>query len=170
MSKAFTREENEGPDIPDLPALTSALAPGAKNYITPAGAQRLRDELQQIVEITRPALANSPDDPDAKRQLARLDQRIVLLEESLQSAEVVTPTHGPAEVVHFGTTVTVREGDGSEATYRIVGVDEIDIDRGWVSWVSPIAKALSNGKRGERIRFKFPSGEETLEILDIRYE
>src|SRR5450631_3502601 len=102
MSKAFTREENEGPDIPDLPALTSALAPGAKNYITPAGAQRLRDELQQLVEITRPALANSPGDPDAKRRLARLDQRIVQLEESLQSAEVVTPTNGPADVVCFG--------------------------------------------------------------------
>ncbi|HEX7515651.1 MAG TPA: GreA/GreB family elongation factor [Chthoniobacterales bacterium] len=170
MSKAFTREENDGPDIPDLPALTSTLAPGAKNYITPAGAQRLRDELQQLVELTRPALANPPDDPDAKRQLARLDQRIMQLEESLQSAEVVTPTNGPADVVRFGATVTVRESDGHEASYRIVGVDEMDIDRGWVSWVSPIAKALLNGKRRERIRFKFPSGEETLEILDIRYE
>ena len=170
MSKAFTREENEGPDIPDLRPLSSALPPGAKNYITPAGAQRLRVELQQLVEITRPALANSPDDPDAKRQLARLDQRIMQLEESLQSAEVVTPTSGPADVVRFGATVILRESNGDEASYRIVGVDEIDIDRGWVSWVSPIAKALLNGKRSERIRFKFPSGEETLEILDIRYE
>jgi transcription elongation factor GreB len=170
MSKAFTREENEGPDIPDLPALTSALAPGAKNYITPAGAQRLRVELQQLLEITRPALANSPDDPDAKRQLARLDQRITQLEESLQSAEIVAPTNGPADVVRFGATVTVRESDGNEASYRIVGVDETDIDRGWVSWLSPIAKALLNSKRGQRVRFKVPSGEETLEIVDIRYE
>ena len=59
---------------------------------------------------------------------------------------------------------------GAKLTYRIVGVDEIDLNRGWVSWQSPIAKALLNGKRGQRIRFKFPSGEETLEILDIRYE
>jgi transcription elongation factor GreB len=66
--------------------------------------------------------------------------------------------------------VTVRESDGAEATYRIVGVDEMDIDRNWVSWMSPIAKALLNGKRGARIRFKFPSGEATLEIIDIRYE
>jgi transcription elongation factor GreB len=169
MSKAFTREENDGRDIPDLPPLSSALAPGARNYITAAGAQKLRDELQRSVEITRPTLASS-DDPDAKRQLARLDQRIMQLEESLQSAEIVSPPDGPAEFVRFGATVTVRESDGSEATYRIVGVDEIDLDRGWVSWQSPIAKALLNGKRGERIRFKFPSGEETLEILDIRYE
>ena len=170
MSKAFTREETDGPDIPDLPPLASTLAPGAKNYITAAGAQKLRDELQQLVEITRPALAASSDDPDAKRQLARLDQRIMQLEESLQSSEIITPSDGPADIVRFGATVTVRESDGNEASYRIVGVDEMDIDRGWVSWMSPIAKALLNRKRGEHIRFKFPSGEETLEILDIRYE
>lgn len=170
MSKAFTREENDGPDIPDLPPLSPVLAPGARNYITAAGAQKLRDELQRSVEITRPSLASSSDDPDAKRQLAKLDRRIMQLEESLHSADIVSPPEGPAEVVHFGTTVTVREGDGNEATYRIVGVDEIDIDRGWVSWLSPIAKALLNNKRGQRVRFKFPSGEETLEIVDIRYE
>src|ERR1039457_2017181 len=166
MSKAFTREENDGPDIPDLPPMTSTLAPGAKNYITAAGAQKLRDELQQLVETTRPALANSPDDPDAKQQLARLDQRIIQLEESLQSSEIITPPNGPADIVRFGATVTVRESDGNEASYRIVGVDETDSNRGWVSWVSPIAKALLNSKRGERIRFKLPLGEEALEILD----
>ncbi|MEY2490744.1 MAG: transcription elongation factor GreB [Verrucomicrobiota bacterium] len=170
MSKAFTREETDGPEIPDLPPLSSALAPGAKNYITAAGAQKLREELQRSIEVTRPSLANSSDDPDAKRQLARLDQRIMQLEESLQAAEIVVPPDDPAEVVRFGVTVTVRESDGSEASYRIVGVDEIDIDRGWVSWLSPIAKALLNSKRGQRVRFKVPSGEETLEIVDIRYE
>ena len=170
MSKAFTREENDGPDIPDLPPLASTLAPGAKNYITAAGAQKLRDELRQLIEITRPGVANSSDDPDVKRQLARLDQRTMQLEESLQSSEIIASPGGTAEIVRFGTTVTVRESDGSETNYRIVGVDEIDLDRGWVSWMSPIAKALLNGKRGQRIRFKFPSGEETLQILDIRYE
>lgn len=170
MSKAFTREENDGPDIPDLPPLSSALASGARNYITAAGAEKLRAELQRSIEVTRPSLASSPDDPGTKRQLARLDQRIAQLEESLQSAEIVAPPAGPADAVRFGATVTVRESDGGEATYRIVGVDEIDLDRNWVSWLSPIAKALLNGKRGDRIRFKFPSGEETLEILDIRYE
>ena len=170
MSKAFTREENEGPDIPDLPPLSSALAPGARNYITAAGAQKLRDELQRLVETTRPSLAGSSDDPDSKRQLARLDQRIMQLEESLRSAEIVSPPDGPADIVRFGATVTVRESDGTEATYRIVGVDEIDIDSGWVSWLSPIAKALLNSKRGQRVPFKFPSGEKTLEIVDIKYE
>jgi transcription elongation factor GreB len=170
MSKAFTRDENEGPDIPDVMPTVSPLAPGAKNYITPAGAQKLRDELQRLVEITRPELAEARDDPDAKRQLARLDQRIMQLEESLQSAEIVSTPSGSGDVVRFGACVTVRESDGSETSYRIVGVDETDADENQVSWMSPIAKALLNRKRGEPIRFKFPSGEETLEIINISYE
>ena len=170
MSKAFTREDDTAPELPDLPPPAPTLAPGARNYITPAGAQNLRDELQRLVEVTRPELAEASDDPDAKRQLARLDQRIMQLEASLQSAEIVASPSGPTDVVRFGATVTVRESDGTETSYRIVGVDETDTDRNWVSWMSPIAKALMNAKRGEHIRFKFPSGEATLEIIDIRYE
>jgi transcription elongation factor GreB len=170
MSKAFTRDENEGPDIPDILPTASSLAPGSKNYITPKGAQRLRDELQRLVEVTRPELVDARDDPDAKRQLARLDQRISQLEESLQAAEIVLPPAGAADVVRFGAWVTVREADGTETRYRIVGVDETDPDNNWVSWMSPIAKVLLNRKQGERIRFKFPSGEETLEIKEISYE
>ena len=170
MSKAFTRDENEGPEIPDVPPTASVLSPGSKNYITAQGAQKLRDELQKLVEVTRPELVDARDDPDAKRQLARLDQRIRQLEESLQAAEIVDPKAGPADVVRFGARVTVRESSGEETTYRIVGVDETDADNNWVSWMSPIAKALLNGKRGQRIRFKFPSGEGTLEIEEISYE
>ena len=170
MSKAFTRDENEGPDIPDILPTASSLAPGAKNYITPAGARRLRDELRDLVEVKRPQLVDVRDDPDAKRQLARLDQRIRQVEESLESAEVVELSTGSADVVRFGACVTVREQDGTETSYRIVGVDEMDADQNWVSWMSPIAKALLNRRRGERIRFKFPSGEQTLEIKEISYE
>jgi transcription elongation factor GreB len=170
MSKAFTREDDDAPELPEVALPVSLLSPGAKNYLTAAGAQKLREELQRSIEITRPALAGAQDDPDAKRQLARLDQRIMQLEESLRSAEIVTPPSGPADVVRFGATVSVRESNGTETNYRIVGLDEMDLDRNWVSWMSPIAKALLNGKRGERIRFKFPSGEETLEIIEIRYE
>jgi transcription elongation factor GreB len=170
MSKAFTRDENEGPEIPDLPPTVSSLAPGAKNYITPQGAQKLLDELQRLVEVTRPELVDARDDPDAKRQLARLDQRISQLEESLHAAQIVEAPSGSADVVRFGAYVTVCESDGNETCYRIVGVDETDLDNNWVSWMSPIAKALLNRKCSERIRFKFPSGEETLEIKEIRYE
>jgi transcription elongation factor GreB len=169
MSKAFTRDENEGPEIPEVIPTPSILAPGAKNYITPEGAQKLRDELKRMVEITRPELAGAKDDPDVKRQLARLDQRIMQVEDSLQSAEIVSP---PVEtdVVRFGAKVTVRASNKTETAYRIVGVDETDVDNNWVSWMSPIAKALLNRRRAEQIRFKFPSGEVMLEIIDISYE
>lgn len=170
MSKAFTREENEGPDLPDLPPLVSTLPEGARNYTTTAGAQRLREELEQLTNEKRPALVAATDDPEAKRQLAALDQRIAQLEQSLQAAEIVPAPEGEADVVRFGATVVVRESRGEESTYRIVGVDETDFERGWLSWQSPIARALLNARRGERIRFAIPSGEEELEIISIRYE
>ncbi|MBA3650699.1 MAG: GreA/GreB family elongation factor [Chthoniobacterales bacterium] len=171
MSKAFTREENDGPDLPDLPPPVSILPEAARNFITAAGAENLRRELTELVNEKRPTfVAAATDDPDAKRQLAALDQRIFQLEQSLQSAEVIVPPEGDAETVRFGATVIVRDRGGEESTYRIVGVNETDFDRGWVSWQSPIARALLNGKLGERVPFQFPSGEEELEIRAIDYE
>jgi len=79
------------------------------------------------------------------------------------------PPPAERDRVQFGATVTVRERNGEELSYRIVGVDETDIDRGWVSWLSPIAKALFNARLGERVRFKLPSGEEELEIVGVAY-
>ncbi len=170
MSKAFTREENDGPDIPDLPPVVSSLPEGARNYMTTAGARKLRAELEQLMNEKRPALVAAGVDPDAKRQLAALDQRIRQLEQSLQTAEVVAPPAGEPAVVRFGATVTVREASGEESTYRIVGVDEADPARGWVSTQAPIARALLNAELGQRVRFRFPSGEEELEVIAVRYE
>ncbi|MEP6974206.1 MAG: GreA/GreB family elongation factor [Spartobacteria bacterium] len=169
MSKAFTREENDGPDIPDLPPLASTLPEGARNYITAAGAERLREELGELVNDRRPPLVAATNDPDAKRQIAALDQRIFQLEQSLQTAEVVSPPEGELDTVRFGATVTVHEPSGEESTYRIVGVDETDFDRGWVSMQSPIARALLNARLGERVRFRSPAGETVLEIVAVEY-
>lgn len=170
MSKAFTRESDDVPDLPFLPRQPSPLPPGAKNYLTPDGARRLREELERLVQVERPRLAASPDDGDAKRQLHGLDERIRHLRQSLDSAVVVPPTGAPQDHVRFGATVTVRERSGGTSRYRIVGVDETDLDRGWVSWLSPIAKALLNARLGQRVRLKLPSGEEELEIAGIDYE
>ncbi len=169
MSKAFTRESDDLPDQPMLLRQSSLLPPGAKNYLTPNGAQRLREELDRLVQKERPEVAALPDDK-TKRRLQVLDQRIQYLEQSLQSAVVVTPPAAPWEQVRFGATVTVRECDGGETRYRIVGADETDLDRNWVSWLSPIARALLNARFGQRVRFKFPSGEKKLEIVAITYE
>lgn len=168
MSRAFVRESDDRPELP-MARQPSPLPPGAKNYLTADGAECLRRELQILVEKERPELAAASDDGDAKRRLLSLDQRIQQLEQSLQSAEIVSPPAGEENTVRFGATVAVRRTNGEVDEYRIVGVDEIDLDRGWVSWLSPIAKALLNAKLGERVNFRFPSGEEQLEIVETSY-
>ena len=168
MSRAFVRESDDRPELPVARPLSN-LPPGTKNYLTPDGAERLREELQRLIEVVRPPLAAASDDADAKRQLATINGRIQQLEQSLQSAEIVHPPADSGEAVRFGAFVTVRRG-GDEDQYRIVGVDEIDLDRGWVSWLSPIARALLNQPLGARVKFKFPSGEEDLEIVRISYD
>ena len=168
MSKAFTREDDDAVDLPAPRRPLSTLPPGAKNYLTPDGAQRLRDQLEQLEKGERSSLADSAD-PEAKSASQIIDGKILRLRESLQSAVVVEPPSAGELQVRFGATVTVRTRAGEEVIYRIVGVDEMDIDRGWVSWLSPIAKALLNSRVGDQVRFKFPSGEDILEIREIAY-
>lgn len=170
MSKAFTRESDDLPECPTLPRLPSLLPPGAKNYLTPDGASQFQEELNRLVEVERPKIAAVSPDHEQRQQLQTLDNRILHLRHSLQSAEVVPPPPKPWDHVRFGATVTVKDGKGEESSYRIVGAAEMDADRGWVSWLAPIAKALINAKLGQRVRFKFPLGEEQLEILSITYD
>lgn len=169
MSKAFTRESDDEAELPMIRP-KPPLPPGVKNYLTPSGEARLRDELARLVQQERPKLAAAPDEADAKRKLAVLDQQIRQLDESLSTAVVVPTPPLPWDQVRFGATVTVKDSRGGEDSYRIVGVEEMDVDRGWVSFLSPIAKALLNARSGERVRFEFPSGEATLEIISITYE
>ena len=172
MSKAFTRESDDAPEQPVL-RQPSSLPAGVKNYLTPDGARRFREELERLVQVKRPPLAAAPtEDAGAKRQLQTLDLRVRQLHQSLESAVVAPSPATPEERarVRFGATVTVRLQGGEEERYRIVGVDETDIDRGWVSWLSPIAKALLDATPGQHVRFKFPSGEKELEIVRIEYE
>jgi len=171
MSKAFTREADDSPEEPlDRPLPSSHLPPGTKNYTTADGARRLRAILDDLVQTKRPRITSSPITPDTQRQLQNLDRQIQHLRESLDRAVIVPPPPAPWEQVHFGATVTVRDRRSEETRYRLVGVDETDVDRGWVSWLSPIARALNQARLGQRVRFRFPSGEDTLEIIRIEYE
>jgi transcription elongation factor GreB len=146
------------------------LPPGAKNYLTAGGANQLQRELDCLLNTERPRRAAAADDEESKRDLQAVDQRIQHLQQTLHTAVIVTPSASADDTVRFGATVTVREPSGDLSTYRIVGVDETDLDRNWVSWLSPIAKALLNARVGQRVRFKFPSGEEELEIVSVAYE
>ena len=183
MSKAFTKEPDDSPEEPLLPSSRSPLPPGAKNYMTSAGARRLRAELEHLIQVVRPAAFQSAipsasenrvitgaDAVEKRRKLQEIDRRISLLDERLESAEVIEPSHQDADRVRFGAMVTVRDESGTERAYRIVGMDETEVERGWVSWLSPIAKALLNSRIGNIVKFRSPDGEEKLKIIRVEYE
>jgi transcription elongation factor GreB len=159
MSKAFTREDDASEDAPIRPL--PALPPGVKNYITPAGAEALQAELASL-EAKRAGIAAAKDRPAA----SNLDQRISHLQQILASITIVPPA--PAEDVRFGSEVTVKYPSGDVETFKIVGINEIDLERNHISWQSPLAKALTNARAGDTVRFKAPAGEQRLQILNVK--
>jgi transcription elongation factor GreB len=172
VSKAFTKEDDAGDAVG--PRLVSPLPPGARNYLTPAGAARLRAELTALADEERPALLATTGHAgtrgaEAQERLQHVEQRIAYLEQSLRTAEVTPPPAAPHDVVRFGATVTVRNPRGQVTGYRIVGVDEADAARDEVSWLAPIAQALRGAKLGQRVPFRFPAGMTELEVVAISY-
>jgi transcription elongation factor GreB len=168
-------------------ALPKGSSDGVKNYITPSGLQRLRDELRFLLTRERPAVtqvvawaagngdrSENADYQFNKRRLRQIDGRIRFLTKRIDAAEVVDPelprTGRAARQVFFGATVRYADGAGTEREIRIVGVDEIDLDRSLISWKSPLARALMKYGPGDRVTLNAPGGTESLEILDVRYE
>jgi len=181
MSKAFTRE-SEGEDDVDRDAEAGVPA-GFKNYVTPAGYKRLNEELDQLWKVERPQLvetiawaASNGDRSEngdyiyGKRRLRQIDRRIRFLNQRIDAAVIVDNAGKDHEKVYFGATVTVADENGDQRTVSIVGVDEIDLRQGRVSWVSPIATALLKGSVGDVVTLRTPRGSEELEILEIRYD
>lgn len=180
MSKAFTREDDASEDEPDLPA---QLPVGVKNYITPNGYSRLKQELDQLWKIERPELvktitwaASNGDRSEngdyiyGKKRLREIDRRVRFLRKRLEQAEVVDPARrGECDQVFFGATITVCGSDGCEHVYSIVGVDEADVGRGLISWVSPLARTLLKLREGEVAMLRTPAGMQELEILSVTY-
>lgn len=181
MNKAFVRESDDDDDElqqpPDIPS-------GTRNYITPAGHARLKEEFEHLVKRERPhvveivAWAASNGDRSengdyiyGKRRLREIDRRIRFLTKRLDIAEVVDPLRqGDNDQIFFGARVTVADEDGQESTYTIVGVDEADVARGRVSWISPLARALIKSREGDSIRFQSPLGIRELEIVEVLYQ
>ena len=182
MSKAFTKESDDDGDD-DLPAATAALPRGAKNYITPAGHARLREELRQLRGVERPKVvetvswaAGNGDRSEngdyiyGKKRLREIDRRIRFLLKRLEIAEVVDQRRQTnRDQVFFGATVTYADGQGRERTVRIVGVDEAGHSAGDISWVSPVARALLKACEGDIVTLRTPSGLDEIEVLDIAY-
>src|ERR1700756_5693478 len=161
MNKAFTRE-SDASDDEDVEAV-SPLPVGARNYMTPGGFARLSAELEHLVQKERPELvatvawaAGNGDRSEngdyiyGKRRLREIDRRIRFLSKRLESAEVGDPDRQRnRDQVFFGATVAYANGRGIEMTIAIVGIDEADLDRGQVSWLSPIARALMKAHQGD---------------------
>ncbi|MEW6056801.1 MAG: transcription elongation factor GreB [Bdellovibrionota bacterium] len=183
MSKAFTKEnDSEEPDeLEDEPE--KVLPAGGKNYMTPAGAKRLKDELAKLLKIDRPSVvqtvswaASNGDRSEngdyiyGKRRLREIDRRIRFLTKRLDAAEIVDPSQQKSvDRVLFGATVSLEEEDGSKRRYSIVGIDESDPAKGKISWISPLARALLNLQVGDVATLKTPEGERELEIVAIEY-
>ncbi|MCK6453144.1 MAG: transcription elongation factor GreB [Alphaproteobacteria bacterium] len=160
-----------------------ALPSGVKNYITPAGLQRLQDELLHLRRVERPKVvevvswaAGNGDRSEngdyiyGKKRLREIDRRMRFLMKRLEIAEVVDPAQQRnRDQVFFGATVTYLDPRNEERTIRIVGVDETRPDRGEVSWVSPIARALLKAREGDVVDVRTPAGPEPVEVLRIAY-
>ena len=182
MNKAFVKESDNDDDDEAL-ALAQAIPAGAKNYITPAGYQRIKDELLQLIDVDRPEVvrivhwaASNGDRSEngdyiyGKRRLRQIDGRIRFLTKRMDAAAVVDPSvHHGNDQVFFGATVGYRNGAGEENMVTIVGIDELDPLKGKISWVSPVARAMTKAREGDLVTLQTPLGPEELEILSVAY-
>ena len=176
MRKGSTRKPQD-----DSPAVH------VKNYITPGGLERLKDEHQFLLNKDRPAVAvvvawaasngdrsENADYQYAKRRLRQIDGRIRHLSKRMEAAEVVDPEAPRSSLraakVYFGATVLYANAAGVERQVSIVGIDEVDLDRNHVSWVSPLGRALMQSAEGDSVVLEAPSGKERLTVIEVRYE
>ncbi len=155
-----------------------------KNYITPAGIERLREELRHLRRVERPEVveivswaAGNGDRSEngdyiyGKKRLREIDGRIRHLLKRLEIAEVVDPEAQPnKERIFFGATVTYADEEDVERTIRIVGIDEARIEKNEVSWISPVARALMKAAVGDVVPLQTPDGIVDIEVVDISYE
>jgi transcription elongation factor GreB len=183
MSKAFTKESDEGPGDEVIAEPKDLLPAGAKNYVTPEGAVALRSELKRLEEVVRPQVVGAKGQKASsaaegavegkslspKARLVAIDRRIQFFRERVASMVVVDPKSQDQDSVHFGATVTVADEEGNEKIYKIVGVDESEPSEGRVSFISPIGNALISAREGDAVRIDLPDGTIELEVLEIEY-
>jgi transcription elongation factor GreB len=175
MARAFTRKP-----VDDTPTVR------VKNYITPSGLQKLKDEHAFLLTRERPAVtkvvawaasngdrSENADYQYGKRRLRQIDKRIRFLSKRIDAAEVVDPASPrpkqAASRVFFGATVRYASTSGTERVVCIVGTDEVDLQRNYISWVSPLARALMKSAVGDNVVLRAPGGTEKLEILEVTY-
>jgi transcription elongation factor GreB len=168
--------------------MTTAMPAAAqKNYITPGGLRRLRDELRFLLTRERPAVtqvvawaasngdrSENADYQYGKRRLRQIDRRIRFLRKRIDAAEVVDPaaprTGRAATHVFFGATVHYLDAGGEQRVVTIVGQDEVDLERRHISWVSPLARALAKAGVGDTVTLRAPGSSQQLQVTKVQYE
>jgi transcription elongation factor GreB len=183
MTQAFTRAADSGTDDDEDIGSLPAMPKGTRNYMTPQGHRRLREELLQLLDVERPKVveivswaAKNGDRSEngdylyGKKRLREIDRRIRFLTKRLDLAEVADPSaHHGSDQVFFGATVTYANNRGEERTITIKGIDESDSLKGEVSWIAPIARILLRAREGDEVQLMTPGGLDKLEILEVRY-
>jgi transcription elongation factor GreB len=189
MKQAFTRrprrkDQEQGHDAEGA---ARAKPAGARNYITPGGLQRLKDEHRFLLVRERPAVtkvvawaasngdrSENADYQYGKRRLREIDRRIRFLTKRIDAAEIVDPeaprSGRAATQVFFGATVRYANAAGTERVVSIVGADEVDLERSHISWLSPLARALMKSGEGDQVVLRAPGRTEPLQILEVRYQ
>ena len=162
MSKAFTREDDDAPEAEVNRWGRPRVPPGVRNLVTPDGMRAWGEELERLTGETGSGDLEPVGDP------AVID-RIRQLQSYLRSAVPTPPPSVGDDRIRFGAVVTVRDPAGQEIQYRIVGVDEVDPDRDWVSWLSPVAKSLLQKRVGDPVRLRLPGGELLLTVVRFEY-
>lgn len=183
MNKAFTKETDSDADDDGADGAVPPLPAGGKNYITPAGYERLRTELLHLMDEERPKVveavhwaAKNGDRSEngdylyGKKRLREIDRRIRFLTKRLEIAEVTDPSvHHGSDQVFFGATVRYADENGDERSVTILGIDEADSAQSQVSWISPIARALLKAREGDVVKLVTPGGTHEVELLSVVY-
>ncbi len=180
MLESMSARPGRGDRRGDQPA--DAETGPRKQYITPEGAKKLRDELEYLWTKERPRVTQEVSDAAAqgdrsenaeyiygKRRLREIDRRVRFLSKRLDVLTIVTEPPSDAKRAFFGSWVTLEDDAGDEVTYRIVGPDESDVDKGWISMDAPVAKALLGKRDGDEVLVRRPKGDITYTIVGIRY-
>jgi len=153
-----------------------------KNYITPVGFAALKSELTQLKHRERPQVVNTvawaagngdrSENGDyiyGKKRLREIDRRIAFLSDRINNSVLIDPQTVTFHGIYFGATVTIVDAEGQEKVYTIVGVDEVDVPNGKISWRSPLGAALLYRMDGDMVTYSTPQGKREVEIISFHY-
>ena len=165
MSRAFVKEDDQSRAGDALPERPQSPPP---NYVTAQGLADLKRDLEALI-AQRESARQGDDALAAEQSLRRIDRNLRYAKARVACAILVDSVDQPADKVAFGARVRVRDPDGEERVFTIVGEDEADAARGKASWVSPLARALRGAQVGDSVTWKRPSGDRDLEVVSIEY-